>query len=309
MVSPEGGGPPVMLEHSREPPWAPERIVILGAGGFVGGAVAARLTADTVPVLTLGRTELDLLDADAAAHLAAILRPTDTLLVTAARAPCRTPAMMVANIHMMGAICRALNDIGPAHLVYVSSDAVYEDTPEPLTERSPTAPGSLHGAMHLAREQMLKAAYGGPLAILRPSLLYGLADPHDGYGPNRFRRLALAGAGITLFGEGEERRDHVLIDDAADLIRGVLYRRSRGVLNIVSGHVVSFREIAEHTVALLGSKSAVTGSPRTGPMPHDGYRPFDTTTRRRAFPELAPIPPAEGLARTCREALARAGRS
>ena len=28
------------------------------------------------------------------------------------------------------------------------------------------------------------------LAIVRPSAIYGLADPHDSYGPNRFRRLA-----------------------------------------------------------------------------------------------------------------------
>jgi dTDP-D-glucose 4,6-dehydratase len=34
----------------------------------------------------------------------------------------------------------------------------------------------------------------------------------------------------VLFGEGEELRDHVLIDDAAELIQGVLHRRSHGVL-------------------------------------------------------------------------------
>jgi UDP-glucose 4-epimerase len=74
----------------------------------------------------------------------------------------------------------------------------------------------------------------------------------------------------VLFGEGEELRDHVLIDDAAELIQDVLHRRSHGVLNIVSGHVVSFREIAERTVALLGSKPAMTASLRSGPMPCGG---------------------------------------
>ena len=47
------------------------------------------------------------------------------------------------------------------------------------------------------------------LAILRPTLIYGAGDPHNGYGPNRFRRLAATGKPIILFGEGEERRDHV----------------------------------------------------------------------------------------------------
>jgi UDP-glucose 4-epimerase len=74
----------------------------------------------------------------------------------------------------------------------------------------------------------------------------------------------------------------------------------------VSGHVVSFREIAERTVALLGSKPAMTTSLRSGPMPHNGYRPFDDAARRLTFLDFLPTPPAEGLARTCREALARA---
>ena len=65
--------------------------------------------------------------------------------------------------------------------------------------------------MHLVREVMLRSALTAPLAILRPTLLYGAADPHNGYGPNRFRRLAAAGQDIVLFGEGEEQRDHVLI--------------------------------------------------------------------------------------------------
>src|SRR5256885_1405531 len=78
-------------------------------------------------------------------------------------------------------------------------------------------------------------AVKAPLAILRPTLLYGAEDPHNGYGPNRFRRLANAGADITLFGEGEERRDHVLIDDLAEIVLRVLKRRSTGTLNIATG--------------------------------------------------------------------------
>src|SRR5258708_20458707 len=72
----------------------------------------------------------------------------------------------------------------------------------------------MHGIMHLARELMLNATVKAPLAVVRSTLIYGEGDPHNGYGPNRFRRLAAAGQEIVLFGEGEERRDHVLIDDA-----------------------------------------------------------------------------------------------
>jgi nucleoside-diphosphate-sugar epimerase len=124
------------------------------------------------------------------------------------------------------------------------------------------------------------------LAILRPSLLYGASDPHNGYGPNRFRRLANAGENIVLFGEGEERRDHVSVDDVAELVWRVLKRRSRGVLNVATGEVHSFRDIAERAVALAGRAVTIAGSPRAGAMPHNGYRPFSTDVVREAFPDF-----------------------
>jgi UDP-glucose 4-epimerase len=81
---------------------------------------------------------------------------------------------------------------------------VYSDAPVPLTEESRTEPGSMHGTMHLARELMLKATVKAPLAVVRSTLIYGEGDPHNGYGPNRFRRLAAAGQEIVLFGEVPE---------------------------------------------------------------------------------------------------------
>lgn len=236
-----------MLHHHHATPQAPARVVILGAQGFVGKASSELLAARGVPVLALGRAEVDLLAADASDKLTSLLRPDDALLVIAAKAPCKDTAMLLDNIRMMQAVCAALAAAPVAHVVYVSSDAVYRDSDGPLNEESCAEPGSLHGAMHLAREVMLKSVVKAPLAVLRPSLLYGAADPHNGYGPNRFRRLAAAGAEIVLFGEGEERRDHVLIDDVAELIARVLVHRSAGTLNIATGEVHSFRAIAEHS--------------------------------------------------------------
>ncbi len=140
-----------------------------------------------------------------------------------------------------------------------------------------------------------------PLAIVRPSAIYGLADPHDSYGPNRFRRLAAQGKDIVLFGEGEERRDHVLIDDVAELIFRILLRGSTGKLNIATGTVHSFRSIAEMVVAAAASKIVITGTPRSGPMPHNGYRPFDSAACRAAFPDFAYVSLPEGIRRVLRE--------
>jgi nucleoside-diphosphate-sugar epimerase len=276
-----------MLEHLNSSPQKPARVVVIGAAGFVGNAVAARLEKDGIPVLRVGRKDVDLLAPDAAEKLLKIIKPGDAVVAAAARAPVKDSAMLVENMIMARAMVRAL--ASAAHVVNISSDAVYADSDEPLSESSCAEPGSLHGAMHLAREVMFRAEIKAPLAILRPSLLYGAADPHNGYGPNRFRRLAAEGKEIVLFGEGEERRDHVYIGDVAELVARVLYRRSAGVLNVATGTVHSFREIA------LKFSSKVKGSLRSGPMPHNGYRPFDAAATRKAFPDFRYTPLDEGL--------------
>jgi UDP-glucose 4-epimerase len=287
-----------MLRHLHPRPLAPDRVVVLGAGGFIGKAIAARLAAQRVPVIALGRNEIDLIAHDAGDRLAGSLQRTDALVMVSARAPCKTPQMLLDNIQMMGAVCAALGRSPVAHVVYVSSDAVYHDALTPLNESSPAAPTSLHGAMHVAREHMLKAVVGRiPLAVLRPTLVYGASDPHNGYGPNRFRRLANRGEPIVLFGEGEERRDHVDIDDVATIAGRVLAQRSEGTLNIATGVVTSFRAIAEQVVVLSPRKVTINASPRSGPMPHNGYRAFDPENTLAAFPNFRYTTLADGLGR------------
>lgn len=268
-----------MIEHAG-PPSLPPRIVVIGAG-FVGGAIADSLRARGGAVLTL-RRDFDLLAPEAADKLAALLTPADSVVAVSAKAPVKNSAMLVDCVRMAGAMVAAIERVKPKHVLYVSSDAVYADGPLPLTEASPLLPGALHGHMHVVREAMFAAA-GVPLAILRPTLVYGAADPHNGYGPNRFARLVKAGEKIVLFGEGEERRDHVAVDDVAELAVRLLERRSTGALNAATGRVASFRQIAER---MAQGKVAVAGSPRVGPMPHGGYRPFDPAGVARAFPDF-----------------------
>jgi UDP-glucose 4-epimerase len=296
----------IMLRHLNETPTLPQRTAVIGATGFVGGALMRRLESAGAAAVALTRKEVDLLASDAAERLSALLRPGDAVVAVAARAPCKDMRMMVDNMVMTRAMVDTLARTPVAHVVNISSDAVYADEPVPLNEATPAAPTSLHGAMHLAREiAFVSTVKAPPLAILRPSLLYGAADPHNGYGPNRFRRLANAGDDIVLFGEGEERRDHVLIEDVAEIILRVLERRSAGTLNIATGAVHSFRDVAERVVAAASRNVDIKGSPRGGPMPHNGYRPFDVTACRAAFPDFNYTPLADGIAKAQRE-MARA---
>jgi UDP-glucose 4-epimerase len=284
-----------MLTHGFQQPRRPTRVVVIGSGGFVGGAIVRRLAAEGIPHLALSRRELDLLAPDAGARLAALLRAGDAVVAAAAIAPCKSTAMLVDNMRMVTAMLTGLSASAVEHVVNISSDAVYADGPVPLTESTPAAPTSLHGAMHLAREIALGTELRMPLAMLRPTLIYGAADPHNGYGPNRFRRLAAAGEDIVLFGEGEERRDHVAIEDVAEIAVRVLKHRSQGALNIASGEVHSFRSVAEMAAALAPKPPRISGTPRNGPMPHNGYRPFDISATRAAFADFRYTPLRDGI--------------
>lgn len=282
-----------MLSHSNEKPQMPARVVIIGAGGFVGGAIRTQLEADRVPILPLTRKELDLLAADASAKLKSLLKPSDSVVMVSAIAPAKTVPMLMQNLKMAEAVCAALAETEIAHLVYISSDAVYADDANPVTERSACAPTTIHGMMHAARELMLKSSTKAPVAMLRPTLIYGAADPHNGYGPNRFRREAQKGGPIMIFGEGEERRDHVLVDDVAKIVALVLTYRSAGALNVVTGVSTSFHDIAHMIAKQFGV--AVKSQPRPGPRPHLLHRFFNITNCHKAFPTFHYTPLAEGL--------------
>jgi UDP-glucose 4-epimerase len=286
-----------MLEHRVSITKAPDRVVIVGGKGFVGATVECRLVANGIDVLSVGRSDFDLRDHRSAAALARLMRPSDAVVFSAARAPCRDLGMMVENMMIVQTMLAALAAAPVDHVVNISSDAVYGDQTVPMTETTAAAPTTLHGAMHLAREIAIRNAVEASLATLRPTLLYGARDPHNGYGPNRFRRAAMKGDDIMLFGKGEERRDHVLIDDLAEIVCRVLAHRSIGTLNIASGEVTSFRDTAEFAVAVARSKSAILTSPRVGPMPHNGYRAFDPTATMAAFPGFTYVGLSDGMRR------------
>jgi UDP-glucose 4-epimerase len=289
-----------MLSHAHAQS-VPTRVAVIGGHGFVGAAVCRRLSVAGIAHIALGRREVDLQVGNAAEQLAGYLRAGDAVVIAAARAPCKSTGMLAENMTMLRAIVDAIGKITVSHVVHVSSDAVYADDPVPLTESSPTAPTTLHGAMQLARDLALSTELRLPLAIVRPTAIYGAADPHDSYGPNRFRRLTAQGKDIVLFGDGEERRDHVLIDDVAELIVRILLRGSSGILNIATGSIHSFRSIAEMVVGAAANKVAIISTTRSGPIPHNGYRPFDTTACREAFPGFFYTGLPEGIRRVQRE--------
>jgi nucleoside-diphosphate-sugar epimerase len=290
-----------MLTHQFLGPTAPARAVVIGAGGMVGGAITKAIKATAIPVLPLTRREVDLLASDAVEKLTAQLEPDDAVVFVSAVAPAKNAAQLMANLRMAETASQAFARVSPAHLLYISSDAVYADDANPVTERSAVAPSTMHGMMHAARELIFRTEYRGPLAFLRPTLIYGAADPHGGYGPNRFRRQAAKNEPILIFGEGEEKRDHVSVEDVAKLAVLILRHRSTGALNAVTGVSTSFRDIADMVASHFSPAGKVQSQPRPGPRPHLLHRFFDIGECYKAFPDFHFERLADGLSRVHRE--------
>lgn len=284
-----------MVTHHRSDSQMPSRVVVLGSNGFLGRALVARLERERTTVRALGRQKIDLAAPDAAERLATELKAGDVVVILAAITPDkgRGTEPFLANLKMMAACCTAFERRPPDHVVYLSSDAVYPFRSSLIDETVCAEPVDLYGAMHLSRELMLKQAVKAPLAILRPTLIYGAADTHNSYGPNRLRRMARKDGRITLFGEGEETRDHIYVDDAVALIDLAIRHRSAGTLNLATGNSVSFAELARKVAGLFETSIDIVTTPRQNPIT---YRAFDVTAIHRAFPAFTFTPLGEGLA-------------
>lgn len=292
-----------MLTHLTPSNESPERVVVVGSRGFIGAALIARLASENIPTLAVSSQDIDLTAAKSDEALAAQLRPTDAVVMLSCRTPDkgRDLAATFQNLAMGFHFTNAVVKAGCRHVVYFSSDAVYADDTARVTDDTKAEPGTPYGAAHLAREVMLKSGIADRLAIIRPTLVYGLADTHNSYGPNRFRRMAEKDGKITLFGFGEERRDHIIIDDLVDLTIRVLRRRSIGLLLGVTGRSYSFGEVAAMVARQSTPAAEIVNLPRANPSPPIWHRNFDITGTLLAFPDMQFVALADGVAKLHRK--------
>ncbi len=289
-----------MLQHHHAAPTPPSRVVILGKSGFVARDLARHFTREKIPFRAIGSSEIDLLQPASVGQLLSILKDDDAVVVTSGLTPEKGKDIgtLMKNLRMVEHLAAALEARPCAHLIYISSDAVYDWREGLVRETSIRQASDLYGLSHIAREQMLTFAAAKskiPLCLFSPCAIYGAGDTHNSYGPNRFFRTAMNDRAIALFGGGEETRDHIYIEDVTRLLDLCLRHRSAGLINAVSGHAVTFHEIASRIAKLTGPHVKIEPLPRGNPITH---RHFDVTERIRAFPSFSPIPLEEALAAT-----------
>jgi UDP-glucuronate 4-epimerase len=227
-------------------------VLVTGAAGFIGAAVAKRLLArgervvglDNLnpyydPALKRARlerleaaaqpgqfrfAELDVADAGALSALVAA-EATDRMIHLAAQAGVRysieNPAVYIqSNLVGFGAVLEACRQQGVGHLVYASSSSVYGGNRQmPFSEQhAVNHPVSLYAATKKANELMAHTyshLYGLPATGLRFFTVYGPWGRPD-MAPMLFARAILAGEPIKVFNQGQMQRDFTYIDDIAE---------------------------------------------------------------------------------------------
>jgi UDP-glucose 4-epimerase len=292
-----------MLQHHHAAPTKPERVVILGASGFVARDLARHLSEEKITYRAIASSEIDLVQAQSVAQLQAAIREGDALVVTSGLTPDKGKDVgtLMKNLTMVQHLAAALEATPCGHLVYVSSDAVYDWRDSLIRESSVRQSTDLYSLMHIAREQILRFASSKtktPFCIFCPCAIYGASDTHNSYGPNRFLRSAINDRAITLFGRGEEIRDHIYIRDVSRLLTLCLVHRSAGTINAVSGKAVTFHEVASKIAKLTKPEAKIEYLPRGGPITH---RHFDVTEWLKAFPFFTPTTLEQGLASSFRQ--------
>ena len=100
---------------------------------------------------------------------------------------------------------------------------------------------------------------------------------------NRFRRIAHKEGNMTLFGGGEETRDHIHVNDVAALTVRCILHGSTGILNVATGTSCSFYEVAEFVAKQFKTPIEIVTTARVNPVTH---RYYDVTNRIKVFPDL-----------------------
>jgi nucleoside-diphosphate-sugar epimerase len=244
------------------------RVLVTGATGLIGGAVAHRLKEGGLEIVGLARS-----DASAArlvdrgfvvvkgelgdpASLAVAVRGVDA--VVHAASPNDQNAAALDGIATR-AILQALRGTGQ-RFIYTSGSLVYGPTGDtPATEDTPLNPVEMvRWRQPLEREVLAAAAEGVHPVVIRPAWVYG------NWGGAAMMMVAAAREhGVALHvGDGRNRWSTVHADDLADLYALALERAPAGsVFNGAHGSATRLVEIARAASELGGAGGRVAAWP------------------------------------------------
>ena len=300
-----------------------DTILVTGGAGFIGSNIvrAALQAGDTVRVIddlsTGSRSNLHGLECELVEG--SIL---DESALTRALTGCRFVYHLAGQVsvprsleapeltHAVNAtgsmkVYESARRAGVERVVYSASCAAYGQAQTlPISETSPLCPESPYAASKLLGElygSAWSASMGLEVASLRYFNVYGpRQNPQGGYAaaiPAFITRM-LRGDEVTIFGDGEQTRDFVFVDDVvrANLLAARAPEAAGRVVNIGSGEGISINTLVKTLSALIGGQPKVSHGPgRSGEVRHSMA---DTSAADALLDFRAAVPLSEGLSRS-----------
>jgi UDP-glucose 4-epimerase len=258
-------------------------ILVTGAAGFLGSALANRLATEGHSVRGLddlsagdpARLSPQVLftrgDVNDRPKLWTLLQDVECVYHLAARVSVPESVLYpreynAVNVGGTVSVMEAMRDAGVRRVVFVSSGAVYgEQAQQPLSESQIPDPRSPYAVSKLSAEYYVRTIgilWGLETVALRVFNAYGPGQPlpasHAPAIP-RFLRQALQGGSIVIHGDGRQTRDYIYLDDAVDALTAAATAHDvdRQVINIGSGRETSVRELAALVAEATGHPAEV----------------------------------------------------
>lgn len=305
-----------------------ERILVTGGAGFIGShlvdALLAKghavrvlddLSSGKVSNLPMNNPDLKLVIGDVAdaATLAEAMRGCGAVVHLAAVASVQASVEDPVRTHQSNFIgtlrvCEAMIAAGIRRVVFASSAAVYGNNGEgtAIDEDTPKSPLTPYAADKLASEYYLDfygRQHGLEPVILRFFNIFGpRQDPSSPYSGviSIFSERAKTARPITVFGDGEQTRDFVYVEDLVKILVQALERvqPTADATNVGLGGVTTLNDLIAALEQISGKPLNLShASARAGDIRHSKA---DNRRLCERFELGAPTTMAEGLARLYR---------
>lgn len=176
-------------------------------------------------------------------------------------------------------VCEAMRQSGVKRVLFASSAAVYGNNGEgeSIDEDTPKAPLTPYAVDKLASEQYFdfyRRQHGLEPVIFRFFNIFGpRQDPSSPYSGviSIFSERALKGLPITVFGDGEQTRDFVYVEDLVDLLVQAIEKPGveAGAVNVGWNQATTLKQMLEALEAVVGKLPPVSYGPaRSGDIRH-----------------------------------------
>jgi UDP-glucose 4-epimerase len=278
--------------------------LVTGGAGFIGSHLTRALLAQGMRVTVLDNLSVGRAEAVPQAARLVCGDVRDSIAVADALTGVDAVFHLAAQVTIRGSFDRFYEDLdtnvmGTACLLKVmdasqvrwfvlaSSMAVYADAerPEPIAESHPKEPLSPYGIGKLAAEgvcQQVCAARGVPFTALR---YFNTLGPGQAYTPyvgviTIFVTRLLRGEPPIIFGDGEQQRDFVHVED---IVAGTMAAPGSrpGIYNLGTGHGTSLNALARMIIRKIKpSVSPVYAPPQAGEL---RFSIADITAAREAL--------------------------